>query len=109
MADYALIPCRASVADLRAIKHTLTITRYEKVPTSVVLNAVPARGKLRDESLAALEVYNQSAAPNCIGNRVSFVHAFTEGLSVLEWEPKGKAAGEIRALYRYVSKQLGGV
>ena len=110
VADFALVPCRPSDADMRSIRKTFSIAQYEQVPAVVVFNAVPARGRLRERALAVLEGYKgQRAIPNFLGQRVAFMYAYIEGLSVLEWEPRGTAAGEIRELYKYVCEQVGGI
>ena len=40
------------------------------------------------------------------GERIAFLHAIIDGLSVLEYEPKGKASIEIQALFQYIVKEF---
>ena len=101
-ADLALIPCRASAPDLIAIGASVQLCRHARNPVYAVLSAVPTRGKLVEEALKALESYALIAAPQVICQRVAHVRAFAAGQSVLEYEPKGKAASEMRALYKWI-------
>src|SRR5215213_8724905 len=50
-ADLVLIPCRPGAFDLEAIEATLDLATIAKKPASVVLNAVPNRGRLSTEAM----------------------------------------------------------
>jgi chromosome partitioning protein len=43
-------------------------------------------------------------APVILGHRAAYVNAWIDGRSVEEYDPKGKAAAEIRALYRWMMR-----
>lgn len=60
------------------------------------------------ESAAAVAGQGLVVVPHRIGARVAFQHALTNGLGVLEHEPRGKAAAEIAALSGWVRKRLEG-
>ncbi len=47
-------------------------------------------------------------APCRVGARVAFQHSLTNGLGVIEHEPRGKAAAEIAALFGWARKRLEG-
>ena len=100
-ADLVLVPCRASILDLRAVTASQTIAQLAGTPASAVLCGVPARGSLADEAQAALEAHDLPVAPVRIGHRVAFVHAATAGQGVQEYEPRGKAMREITRLYEW--------
>ncbi len=100
-ADLVLIPCRPALLDLRAIGMTVDLAKLAKTPASVVLNAVPPRGSLAEEAVAALDTYDVGVSPVRIGQRMAYVHALTAGQGVPEYEPDGKAAEEIRQLYTW--------
>ena len=102
LASLVIIPCRASIFDLRAIAPTVEIAAAAKVPAIAVLNAVPSRGKRPAEARTAIETYNIACAPCQIGERVAFVHAATEGRTAIETQPKSKAATEVLALYNHI-------
>lgn len=106
-AHFVLIPCRPAILDLRAISHTVDLINLAGVPASVVLNAVPPRGNIADEAQEAIKQYNIPTAPVRVGQRSAFVHSLTGGLTATEYEPKGKAAEEIRKLYAWLVKQVG--
>ena len=101
-ADLVLIPCRASAADLTAIGDTVQIVQRAQVPAAAVLNAAPVRNPLTDQALETIAAYGIEAAPVVIYQRIAHVHAFTEGVTAGEVVPKGKAAQEIDALYRWI-------
>ncbi len=107
VSDMALVPCKPSLIDLQAIGSTIDIVNLAKVPAHIVLNAVPARGDLADQARQAVETYDVPCAPCEIGHRIGFVHAYNAGLTVQEFEPKGKATGEINALYAYIANEMG--
>ena len=100
-ADLVLVPCRASMLDLRAVTASQAIAQLAGTPASAVLCGVPARGSLADEAQAALEAHGLPVAPVRIGRRVAFVHAVTIGQGVQEYEPRGKATREITRLYEW--------
>ena len=105
-ADFILIPCRPAILDLRAISHTIDLANLAAKPAFVILNAVPPRGSLVDEAREAVAGYNVAVSPFHLGNRAVFVHSLTGGLTAQEVEPKGKAAKEIKELYRWLCKQI---
>ena len=106
-ADLVLIPCRASVADLHAIGSSLDVCRVAGVDAHVVLNAVPVQGRLADQARAAMANHGAAVAPVMLCQRIAHVHAFTAGLSVMEYQPRSKAAAELAALYRWTIDQGG--
>ena len=105
--DMALVPCKPALIDLQAIGSTIDIIRLARIPAHIVLNSVPARGDLGDQARRAVDIYDVPCAPCEIGHRIGFVHAYNAGLTVQEYEPRGKASNEIRELYRYVAKEIG--
>lgn len=106
-ADIVLIPCRPSIVDLRAVTMTIEICQLANTPCCVVLNQAPARGTLTEEAEAAIKGLGVNLAPVQIGQRVAYIHAVTQGQGVLEYEPRSKAADEIRALYKFILKEIG--
>lgn len=106
LADFVLIPCRPSIVDLRAIESTISIARLAGKPACVVLNQAQARGSLTQEAVEAVRELGVSLVPTEIISRVAFIHAFTVGLGVQEYEPEGKAAQEIEALFTHIQTAL---
>jgi len=98
LADGILVPCRPSLFDLNAIASTFQIIAATKKPAAVVLNAAP-RGKLAEEAREAIEAQGIKVLPTILQNRAAYSHAVIDGRAVHEYEPDGKAAQEIAALY----------
>ena len=105
-ADLILIPCRPAILDLTAIGTTIDLVRIAGRPAAVVLNAVPPRGTLAYEAGEAVAGYSVTLSPVSLGHRSAFVQALTTGETAQEYEPKGKAAQEIIALYTWVCAQV---
>lgn len=104
-ADLVLIPCRASILDLRAITVSHDISALANTRAVAVLNGIPPRGTLGDEAETALQSHGLPVAPVRTGHRVDFVHAATSGAGVLETRPTGKAAREITQLYAWLRRE----
>ena len=106
LADFILIPVQPSNLDLDAIVDSVNIARLSKTPAAFVLNDCKATSNLTDEALEALKLHDLPIAPVTLGSRVAFVASLKYGQGVLEHEPKGKAAQEIKKLFTYLKKQM---
>lgn len=106
-ADIVLIPSRPDLWDVLAIESTWGMTRDERKPAWVVLNACPAAspGMVRD-ALATLGSTSVEVSPWRIGHRVAFGFAKNDGRGVAEYEPQGKAAEEMGALFDWTMNRL---
>lgn len=106
MADFVLVPCRPSRFDLEAIISTMNIISLTKDPPphAIVINGAPPVGKLAQEAREALEAQGYPVLKTVVSNRVAFNYAVTDGRSVHEYEPEGKATKEINALFHAISK-----
>lgn len=101
VADLVLIPCRAAMFDLEAIKTTLTLAQIAHKPAYVVLNAVPPRSGIGKEAAEGLARQGAQVAPVTLSQRVAFAHGVIDGRTAQEFDPGGKAAEEIAELYRW--------
>ena len=106
-ADLVLITCRPSVMDLRAIQNTIRLARLAGVAPHVVLTQVDPFGTLQDEAVRTLEGLGVTVLAEQIGRRVAYHHGLIDGRTALEYEPQGKAADEVRALFRTVRRLAG--
>lgn len=97
-ADLVLVPLQPSVADLWAMDATLELAAAEKRRAAVVMNRVPAQGKLLAEIMAQLRARKLTVLAEALGNRTGFATAFAQGLGVTEAAPRSVAAGEVHAL-----------
>lgn len=99
-ARFVLIPCRPSQFDLEAIATTLDLCDVARRPAMVVFNAASPRGQSEvDEASAAVADRGGLVCPIVIRQRVAFRRSTPGGNSASEYEPGGKAAAEIVALY----------
>lgn len=97
-ASVVVIPVQPSPPDIWAAEGTLKLAAAEKRRAAMVLNRVPASGKLRETILAQLTASGAPLMTASIGNRTGFATAFAEGLGVAEAAPRSIAANELRAL-----------
>jgi chromosome partitioning protein len=101
LADLVLIPCRPTSLDVDAIGSTLEVVKLCNTKATVILNAIPPRGSQANEVRTGLSQV-VTVAPVGLYHRVAFFNAMNDGRSVEEYEPKGKAAEEIRMLYKWI-------
>jgi chromosome partitioning protein len=106
-ADLVLIPCRAGILDLRAISTTAELVKLAGKAAFVVLNAVPPRAtSMLADAREAVAVHGLEVAPMAIQQRAAFAHALIAGQTAEEYEPEGKAAEEVAALYKWIAAKL---
>ena len=105
--DMALIPCRESILDLSAIASTIDAGRNGHVPMRILFNAIKPRSATFYQSKKALRGYDVPLTPVALTDLNAFSRSLLDGESVLEFEPTGKAAREVRALYRYIAREMG--
>ena len=110
-ADLVVIPTRPAILDLRAIRKTVKLVQRVGTPAVIVLNAVPAGKSTAEASVVtaarvALSAYGLPVCPISIGQRMALQHALNDGRTVVEYEPDGKAAQEIRRLWRWIDEQV---
>jgi chromosome partitioning protein len=104
-ADLCLIPARPSPADIEAALPTLgTVRRLDK-RFAFVLNQTPARSNRTSEAATALHAAGVLALPYIV-QRNDHQDALGAGLGVTEYDPRGKAADEIRDLWQWVWASL---
>jgi chromosome partitioning protein len=109
-ADLVVIPTRPAILDLRAIRKTVELVQRVGTPAVIVLNAVPAGKSTAEASVVtaarvALSAYGLPVCPISIGQRMALQHALNDGRTVVEYEPDGKAAQEVRRLWRWIDEQ----
>lgn len=107
VADVVLVPARPDLIDLEAIGESLDAAERANRPAFVVLNAVPPNHPSGDEAAASLAANGVQVCPVRVHRRQAFSNAYTEAEGVGEWEPGGKAAAEIEALWRWLCGRLG--
>ena len=105
--DLVLIPCRASILDLTAIRSTLDLCGLSKARLGVVINGVKSKSLELEAKRALQEIIDPSQiVPVTICDRINFVRSLSNGLGVLEHSPEDKAASEITRLFNWLIKEL---
>jgi chromosome partitioning protein len=106
-ADLVLVPLQPSPPDLWAAESTLNLAANEKRHARLVLNRMPATGKLRSatEAEIARRAFPRLAAT--LGNRAAFATAFAAGLGITETAPKSVASAELYALLAEIMGAFG--
>lgn len=104
-AHYCLVPCRPTPPDMKAQPSTVATVRRLAKPLAFVLTQTPPRGFRIREALTGLSVLGP-VAPVGLVARSAFQDAHGAGLGITEYEPDGKAAEEIRELWRWLARKL---
>lgn len=97
-ADLVLLPIQPSPLDIWASGPTLQLVLQEKRPLQLVLNRVPPRARLNDVIMNKLDKMQIQVSRQTLGNRVAYSASIMDGLGVVESDPRGTAAQEIKAL-----------
>ena len=105
IADLVIVPAKTTVKDLERIESSvdLATTRGRK-PVVVVFNQVRPQAARSAAAARALQGMDLTICPVRLGFRVAFEDADLSGETPLETDPDGKAAEEIRKLYRFIEK-----
>lgn len=108
IADLVLIPCRPSAFDLAAIQTTAKLVQLLRKPAFVVFTAgAPNAPRLYAEAGELVAGYGTPPCPVVMADRAAYRHASAQGSTVLETEPGGRAATDVRQLYDWTCRQLG--
>lgn len=115
-ASLVLVPVTPSAYDIWASEDVFTVidelaVTRDDLGVRVVLNQVIPRTRIAREALEALgeltEEQNAQILETRVHSRVAWKMSSSDGLSVCEWEPRGAAADELRALWRELRSLLG--
>jgi len=108
LSELVVAPVRPEIADLETVPATMELIRSAgNCQVVAVINGSPPRGSRRDQAADVLEELSVSVCPQAIGARTAFVHASATGLSVQEYDPRGKAAAEILRVYLHIRRLVG--
>ena len=105
VADLVLVPLQPSPMDFWATQATLDLAKSEKTDALLVLNRVPPRAALTEAMTAKIKEMGAKVAKAQIGNRVALAASLLEGKGVSEYQKRGTAAAEIKALAAEVMKK----
>lgn len=107
-ADLVVVPVQPSPMDLWATRPTLDLVKAEKRVALLVLNRVPARGRLVDAVAEKAAELGVPLAEAHLGNRIGFAAALMEGAGLMETEPRSRGVEELDALAAEILARLNG-
>jgi chromosome partitioning protein len=105
-ADFVIVPCRASIFDVKAIGTTLDLCAAVKANIGIVINGVKSASLELEARKAIKQQFNYPLAPVTLWDRVDYIRSLLDGQGVAEYDADGKAANEIRLLYRWMNQCL---
>lgn len=106
-ADVVLMPIRPLINDvetLPALRDVLTLAGNPRAV--VIINEAAIQGQRHLETQKAAEGIGFQVSPVVIYHRSAYGDAPNDGLGVIEYEPDGKAAFEIKQVYKFVCELL---
>jgi chromosome partitioning protein len=103
-AHIVLIPVRPTPLDLDAVREIKNLLTFAgEPPAYVVLNCIPPQGHKHELARQVIEQRDGlKVCPVAFCQRTAFADAMITGQTAGEYDPKGKAAQEIDALYSLV-------
>ena len=104
-ADFCIIPCRPTSADMKAQPSTVAMISRLSKPMAFVVMQTPPRGFRITEARNGLSVLG-TVAPVSIVARASFQDAQSAGMAVTEYEPEGKGADEVQQLWQWIKRKV---
>ena len=105
LADLVMIPARPSPHDLRAIGSTVSLVTGAGRPFVFALTQAKANARLTVQAVAALSEHG-TVSGAIIHDRVDFASSMIDGRTVLEVDPKGRSAAEVRDLWTFLHNRL---
>lgn len=107
-ADLVLVPCRPKTFDMHAVETTAGLVTSCGKAGYVVFNAAPPRAPtLFKEASVVVSRYGLEIVPVMVAERAAFHHSTASGQTALQTEPSGKAAEEIRQLWKWACDHVG--
>lgn len=104
-ADFVVIPTRPSPHDLRAVGSTVELVQGAGKPFVFVVTQAKANARLTVQAMAALSEHG-TVAPAVVHDRVDYAGSMIDGRTVQETDAKGRSAGEMAELWRFVKTQM---
>jgi chromosome partitioning protein len=108
-ADFVLLPIQPQIYDietLSSVKDILTLAGQP--PAAVLINRAPVQGSRHTDTETAARELGFNVAPVVLYQRNAHGDAGNVGLTAAEHDPKGKAALETLALYKYIASVIYG-
>jgi chromosome partitioning protein len=102
LADLVVIPVRPSAFDIAAVGATVTMLTAVSARGCFVISAAPPRSPEIVDTRRILEDYGLPVYGGEITDRRAFARAVASGRAVTEFDAEGKAAAEIRSLWKWI-------
>lgn len=107
-ADFVLIPFKRGGFDFRALDRTLNVCRLAEKRPWLILNGMrPGASRIEADARDSLAGRECGVAPVILHNRTPYETTSITARSPQETEPGGAAAAEIKAIFVWLSGQLG--
>ncbi len=107
LSDLVVVPMQPSVADLKTIEATYDLIKLGHGKQSlIILNRIKHFGTRHSEVMLWLKKQELPICKFTVGDRIGYQDAFAEGAGICEFDPNGKAAVEIRKIYRHICKLI---
>lgn len=104
VADKVLMPIQPQLFDIETLQNVKEILTLAGNPAAVVvINRASVQGKRHEETQEAATAMGFTVAPVVLYQRAAHGDAGNIGQTAAEYEPKGKAAQEMAALYDYLA------
>lgn len=105
-ADLVITPLLVSQMDLRQSVQTVRLCSGQGKPPVALLGDFDAVGPEEADTRSALEEAGVEVLPGGLGHRKAYKRSIIPGLGVVEYEPRGTAAEEVRRLYKHLCKMV---
>ncbi len=105
-ADFILVPSRPTSDDFEALPSVVEMIEQSGKRYAFAVTQAPAGRRIRAVEEAIPILARQGRVAGVLRFRTAFPTAAAAGMTTTEFEPDGKAAGEIRDLWRYVAAEL---
>jgi len=112
VSQLAVIPIAPSPLDIWSSSETVELVKelqkkYPKLVVRILVYRKISGTRLAREAREAMEAYNLDIFKTEISQRIAYVEAMISGLSVLQYEPKSKAADEFKSLTKEIVQVMG--
>ena len=105
VAELIVVPTRPSPHDLRAVGATVDLCERAGKPLVFVVNAATPKAKITSEAAVALSQHG-TVAPVTLHHRTDYAASMIDGRTVLDVDPNGRSAEEVRQLWTYNNDRL---
>ncbi len=105
-ADFILVPSRPTSDDFDALPAVVEMIERSGKRYAFAVTQAPAGRRIRAVEEAIPILARQGRVAGVLRFRTAFPTAAAAGMATTEFEPDGKAAAEIRDLWRFVSAEL---